>query len=663
MRNLLKKFLKDTRANIAITTGIMAVPMLLSVGVGLDTAEMFRAKTAYQAAVDAAALGAAKVLTTTGSATAAQSYGKKIFDANVGDMTSSEGEIDIDVGNGNCSGDGVIATANLRHRMFFDGLHKFYSDQGDADHLNLKITSTVKCGSDSVEIALVLDNSGSMGDNGKLNTLKNAANDLVDSVHDSMGTAQGTDPVRFSIVPFASMVNVGANNRNAAWMDTLGQAPYHNEHLDWASDPEAVSVAGVWRKTDGTPLTRFTLYDEMGIDWAGCVEQREYPHNTQDPTASSSDPETLIVPAFAPDTPDNYSGRREETHSTSTGNAYWCVRWGWGWSGRGQCREWNDGTRGSSHPVAGYANRYGGDYDYWGNYIGAGGGGSVSYGSRIQEESYYNNYLDDGHNPPGDLPIALNPTYTGTGKKQYSRQRWTWKYFNTPNPRNINDNRSGLPTVIGLPGGPNAWCTSQELLALTTSKSNTHAAINSMMALGATNVHQGISWGWKALSNRAPLSEGRPASAPHNKKIMIVMTDGNNTYYPTDEFSNSYSTRNPAFYSSWGHNGGRYEEPLESRLFAGYSGSSNPNHDFDTYREAMDERMVETCQNAKADGIQIYSIAFDVPQNSTVLQKLQQCASTDASGNPLYYPAENNAELMEAFDDIAVKIAEISITK
>ena len=662
MRNLLTRFIRDTSANIAIMTGLLTVPMLMSVGVGLDMAEMYRAKTAYQAAVDAAALGAAKILTITGSATAAQQYGRKIFEANVADLTSSQGSININVDNGNCTGDGIVATATLRHKMFFDGIHKFYSDNGDADHFNMTISSTVKCGSDSVEIALVLDNSGSMGNNGKLNTLKNAAKDLVDSVHDTMGAADGVDPVRFAIIPFASMVNVGAGNKNAAWMDTLGLSPIHNEHLDWASDPEAVSVSGVWRKTNGTPLTRFTLYDEMGINWAGCVEQRPYPHSTEDPEVSTASPATLIVPSFAPDTPDNYSGATEETPNENTTTTFWCVRWGWGWRSRGQCREWNDGTYGSSHPIAGYANRYGGDYDYWGNYIGSGNGGDIIYGGTINEESYYNNYLADNHNLP-DNRHALHPDNTGAGAKQYSRQRWTWKYFNNPNPRDINANNSGLPTVVGLPGGPNAWCTSQALMPLSTSKSQTKAAINSMISLGATNVHQGISWGWKALSNRAPLSEGRPSNAPHNKKIMIVMTDGNNTYYPTDEFSNSYSTRNPAFYSSWGHNGGRYAEPLEKRLFQGFDGNSNPNDDFDTYREAMDEHMLETCINAKADGIQVYTIAFDVPQNSSVRQKLEQCASQDAAGQPLYYPAENNAALMEAFDDIAVKIAEISITK
>ena len=59
---MLKRFLKDTSANVALMTGGALVPMLIGVGVAVDASELYRAKQSFQAAVDAAALGAAKTL-------------------------------------------------------------------------------------------------------------------------------------------------------------------------------------------------------------------------------------------------------------------------------------------------------------------------------------------------------------------------------------------------------------------------------------------------------------------------------------------------------------------------------------------------------------------------------------------------------------------------
>ena len=39
-------------------------------------------------------------------------------------------------------------------------------------------------------------------------------------------------------------------------------------------------------------------------------------------------------------------------------------------------------------------------------------------------------------------------------------------------------------------------------------------------------------WGWRVLSPTAPFTEGRAYTANDNKKILVLMTDGENTYYP-----------------------------------------------------------------------------------------------------------------------------------
>jgi len=659
------KFLRETGGNVVTMTALTAPVMLLTAGVGLDMAELYRAKTTYQAAVDAAALAAAKVVSKTGDSNQASTYGEKVFQANIANLPHSSGTININTGNGDCASHGVIATADLRHPMFYDKVHGFFAGKGDADHANISVTSTVQCGSDSVEIAMVLDNSGSMGSGGKLSTLQSASRNLINTIHDSLGQSGKPKPVQFSIVPFTGMVNVGPQNRNASWMDTEGVSPIHHEHFDWSTLNGAVQAGdGSWRDSNGDRLTRFRLYDELNISWSGCVEQRSYPYHTLDTPASSANPASLIVPSFAPDTPDDYTNQRETTEVAGGGSQYWCVQWRGG-RRRGQCRRWNDGYRGSRHPVAGYANRYGGDYDYRGRYIG--NQSNLQYGNYITEERYENNYLADAHNmPQAGQPKYVghqyDPNHVGSGTRQYSRQRWMWKYFNNAQARDVQNNSNSLPSVVGTPGGPNTWCQTRSLTPLTTSRGQAISAVNTMQANGSTNVQAGIGWGWRTLSHAAPFSGGRPASVNDNKKIMIVMTDGNNTYYPKDLWYNR-STRNPAYYNAFGFNGGEYaSNPLPKRLFEGFDAIANPSDDFTTYRKAMDEHMVETCENAKNAGIQIYSIAFDVANGSSVKQKLSQCASTDASGQPLYYDAQNNAALVDAFASIADRIAELSIT-
>ena len=658
---MFKKFLKDSRANVLTTVALSTPIMLMSAGAGLDMAELYRANTSFQSAVDAAALASAKVLSKTGDESEAVDFGKKVFEANIANLSNSTYQINIDTGNGDCSGEGVVVEASMRHPMLFDKLHKAFTEKGDAGYANVSAKSTVQCGSDSVEIALVLDNSGSMRHSGKMSTLKTAARKLVDTVHSSMGQSGKPKPVQFSVVPFSGMVNVGNQFSNASWMDTDGRSSVHNEHFDWTTLKGATKVGGVWRDENGQKLTRFRLYDELGITWAGCVEQRPYPHHTTDAAPTISSPDTMFVPTFAPDAPDDYSGERETTqNSAEEGVQHWCVRWRYSRRRGWRCRTWNDGYRGSRHPVAGYANLYGGDYNSRGQFIGV--ASTLVYGDRIREEEYDNDYLRDAHNMPEPRDANFvghryDPAHVGSGAKQYSRQRWMWKYFNH------SQRVSNFPTVGWVPGGPNAWCTVEPLTALTTSKGRVYNAINDMNAYGSTNIQQGISWGWRTLTAGAPFSEGRPSSVTDNKKIMIIMTDGNNTMYPHDYFDDDRSSRNPSHYSPMGFNGGEYgDKPLPKRLFEGFDAIANPTDDRDTYQKAMDEHMVETCNNAKADGLQVYTVAFDVSNGSSVKARLSECASKDAAGLPLYFDADDNAELLKSFEAIADKIAELSIT-
>jgi len=98
-----------------------------------------------------------------------------------------------------------------------------------------------------LEIVLVLDNTGSMANNGKIGALKIAAQDLVDIL---FGPEQRPDNLFMGMVPFVTTVNIG--NTDVAQQFVRFPNPPHEY-------PNAVDTA-----------------------WKGCVEARAMPHDVTD---------------------------------------------------------------------------------------------------------------------------------------------------------------------------------------------------------------------------------------------------------------------------------------------------------------------------------------------------------------------------------------------
>ncbi len=89
---------------------------------------------------------------------------------------------------------------------------------GSSSMQNITVTgsSTTKWGSTRLRVALVLDNTGSMADDGKMTALKSATHSLLTQLQNA--AAQNGD-VYVSIIPFSKDVNVGSANYSANWID------------------------------------------------------------------------------------------------------------------------------------------------------------------------------------------------------------------------------------------------------------------------------------------------------------------------------------------------------------------------------------------------------------------------------------------------------------
>lgn len=143
-----------------------------------------------------------------------------------------------------------------------------------------------------VEVALVLDNTGSMAGT-KLTNLKAAANDFIDQLSAAAARSTETNPVRIGIVPFSNAVRLSSTRtelngfQTAAWMDAAGAAPASKQIFN------------------GDAVNRFDLFSTLNQPWAGCVESRAAPYDVQETAPSASTPATLYTPFFYPDAADD----------------------------------------------------------------------------------------------------------------------------------------------------------------------------------------------------------------------------------------------------------------------------------------------------------------------------------------------------------------------
>jgi hypothetical protein len=207
---------------------------------------------------------------------------------------------------------------------------------------------------------------------------------------------------------------------------------------------------------------------------------------------------------------------------------------------------------------------------------------------------------------------------------------------------------------------PNSSCNTTAITPLTTSKTTIKSAIDALAASGNTNIQEGVAWGWRTLSAALPFTGGRERSDIDNRKYIIVLTDGENTY------TNS-STPNQTTYGAWGY--GKH-----GRMNSGLSNADLPalykSIPLNTAEMKMNAHTLQTCENAKADGITIFSIAFDVSEGSSSKALLNACGGSGKqddgsnifSSGTFYYDVSASA-LDAAMDDIAAQISEMRIKR
>lgn len=541
LAGLVRRFGRDEGGAIAVLFGIMIAVTLMMAAVAIDYSRFVNESFQDQYALDSAMLAASDAIGHENQDQEAEARAVAFYKANRPDGSRQDiAELTVD------SASGVV-----RGKTAFDLKTTLLRAFG-YEQTRLGTEAVVVRGG-TAEVALVLDNSGSMAGT-YIEDLKTAAESLADAVFSGV---DGSGKIAVSIVPFAGSVNVGASFRGAAWLDNDGVSPVSREN---AVDSRS----------------RLQLFDDLGTAWGGCVEMRGEPYDASDAAADPETPETLFVPMFAPDEPD----------------------------------EKNDGGQS-------YAN----------NYISDDGGDCP------RQECTCAKWKSPGKcaSSPG---WVLTPIATGEAQARTCKYRGQQIGFS---------GSTGDKCSRGsFPGdGPNAYCTTQAILPLSVSKEQVVTAVRSMIAKGMTNIGEGLAWGWRTLSPDPPFTEGRAYADRENKKIIILMTDGQNTYTAT-------SNHNKSRYGALGY-AAPYAHPTSGRL-----GSTHTSAAFTT---RMTQRTQAVCANAKAAGVKLYTVAFRLEDDPATLSLLRNCATETRDA----YVASDGAALIEAFQNIGREIARLRI--
>lgn len=232
-------FLADERGGAVPIFALALVPIIGMVGAAMDYSRGNSARTAMQASLDATALMLSRDAPT-------------MTPAEVG--TKATGLFNAQFTRSEVKGVQVTATLSSPQAGSYildlkvsGNVPTTFTKLLGHTQMDIGSSAQVKWGVKKIELALVLDNTGSMSSNGKMSQLKIAAKNLLTTLQ---AAAKEMGDVKVAIIPFERIVNVGTAYAGSGWID-------------------------------------YSLNGIKQAQWQGCVQDRDQPNDVQDTTPGS----------------------------------------------------------------------------------------------------------------------------------------------------------------------------------------------------------------------------------------------------------------------------------------------------------------------------------------------------------------------------------------
>jgi Flp pilus assembly protein TadG len=296
-------FARETTGNVAILFGLALIPVILGVGAGADYGRALMVRDRMGNAADAAALavGSWPGLNEAQLTAKAQQF----FDANYPPSEiGTAGAVQVRKAGDNIqvSVSGTVPTSFLR--------------LANISEFDVGVTTVVTKKQRNIELALVLDTTGSMGQSSKMSAMQAAAKKMVKTLFEDKSSSS---TLKIGVVPFSGAVNIGDDKLDSGWLDTKSKSAISYEDFE-----KGVKTADLYKDLDNR-------------DWAGCVRERGGKFELSDHAPTNKNKRFALY--FAPDEPDignykndyidddmrgnnNYDERQRDTKKYDDANVY-----------------------------------------------------------------------------------------------------------------------------------------------------------------------------------------------------------------------------------------------------------------------------------------------------------------------------------------------------
>jgi uncharacterized protein (UPF0333 family) len=258
LRRTVTRFVHNRDGNIGMLFALTVVPMVVAIGSAVDYSRGSDARTSMAAAVDSTALAMARraaFLSDDQLQKEGQAYYAALMQGRVPNLVANPVTVRREGKNVR-----VIAGGTLKTEFM-----QFYGYSA----MPIGVEAVAAYGQRKIELALVLDNTGSMGWSNKINELKKATHALLDQAEKIAPTGSGM--MKVSIVPFDTQVRVDPGTyRMQTWLAFGDQPAASHSAFDDIRPRLATQKA-----------------------WDGCIADRAEPHDISQKAPALVLPQTL----------------------------------------------------------------------------------------------------------------------------------------------------------------------------------------------------------------------------------------------------------------------------------------------------------------------------------------------------------------------------------
>jgi Flp pilus assembly protein TadG len=250
---MLARFLRDRKGAVAPLLALSMIPIMGAVATSVDYSRAAMVHASMQSALDATGLmltKSAKDLSSTALNQKATDYFKAVF------VHPEARNIAVAIG--------MTQPSEGSYKLALTGtatVDTLFGKLVGRSKVDLSVSAEVVWGIKKLNLALALDNTGSMASSGKMAALKTASHNLLSTLQAASKTP---GDIQVSIIPFAVDVNVGTGNVGANWVEWTDWNKAHGSCSKSSYDTysECIEHSKTW-----TPNAHST--------WNGCVNDRD----------------------------------------------------------------------------------------------------------------------------------------------------------------------------------------------------------------------------------------------------------------------------------------------------------------------------------------------------------------------------------------------------